>query len=116
MTAQRDRMPIAAGEPIFDWWTPFGGEQHAWRTGGYLFRSICDRVRWTVRVERDREAPLCDDCRRIGREAGGAELQYGADAEAEAVDAAWDLKRRTMDAEQLADVTELERRASGGDR
>lgn len=74
---------VAATDPIFAWWTPFAGLQHAFR-GDRAFRSVCDAARWSVKLERDPEAPICPDCRRIVWDLTGAARDYIVDQEARA--------------------------------
>lgn len=74
--------PLAAAQaPIFAWWAAFAGEQHAFREG-HPWRSLCDGLRWSTKLERDPKAPVCDECRRIVWSLTEAARDYVAEASA----------------------------------
>ena len=78
---------------LINWFTPFAGSQHAFVDA---HRSLCERVRFTAKLEIDRHAPFCVECRQLARDAVGRVLDYIVDSEAEAGYVAQDLRNRMV--------------------
>lgn len=54
---------IPAGR--LEWWAPEGGMAHAFvpGEGGFIFRSLCGRLRWTAHLRTAERGPTpCRDC------------------------------------------------------
>lgn len=61
------RPPVA--RRLYTWLTPTGIDPnaHAFRTGKDFMRSLCERVRWTVKLHAGFRAAPCPDCAAIVR-------------------------------------------------
>lgn len=82
---------LPAPPVLVNWFTAFAGRQHGFV--GKVF-SLCERVRFSARLEVDRQAPFCPECVALVRLAANRILDYIVDSEAESGYAEQDLRNR----------------------